>query len=75
MRTKKINIALIGKTNSGKSTFINAVIGEKISIENKKINTTKDIIAGIVNINKTQIVLYDTPGLDNFNSNLKNKKK
>ena len=41
--TKKIlKIALVGRTNAGKSTLINQIVGEKISIQNKKINTTQD---------------------------------
>ena len=61
MRSKIIHVGLIGKTNAGKSTFINSIVGEKISIENKKINTTQESITGILNIKNTQIVFYDTP--------------
>ena len=62
MTNRVLKIALIGKTNAGKSTFINSTVGEKISIINKKINTTKDLILGIKNIKKTQMIFYDTPG-------------
>ena len=62
MKNKIINVALIGKTNAGKSTFINSIVGEKISIENRNKNTTLEAIIGILNIKKTQIVFYDTPG-------------
>ena len=62
MKKKLIKVALIGKTNAGKSTLINSFIGEKISIINKKINTTQDLILGIKNINEVQIIFYDTPG-------------
>ena len=40
MKNKILNVGLVGKNNAGKSTFINSIVGEKISIENKKINTT-----------------------------------
>ena len=76
MKNKIINVALIGKTNAGKSTFINSIIGEKISIENRKINTTLEAIIGILNIKNTQIVFYDTPGT-NFlkTTNISQKKQ
>ena len=63
MRSRIIHVGLIGKTNSGKSTFINSIVGEKISIENKKINTTQESVTGILNVKNTQIIFYDTPGL------------
>ena len=49
MKKKLIKIALIGKTNAGKSTLLNSFVGKKISIINRKINTTKDSIIGIIN--------------------------
>ena len=62
MKNKLIKIAIIGKTNAGKSTFINKVVGEIVSITNKKINTTEENIIGIKNTDNTQIIFYDTPG-------------
>ena len=74
MKKKSIKIALIGKTNSGKSTFLNAIVGEKISISNKKINTTQNLIIGILNYQNIQIIFYDTPG-SNFIKNVKFSQK
>ncbi len=77
MKNKIIKIALIGKTNAGKSTLINKIVGEKISIQNKKINTTLDLIVGVKNIKHIQMIFYDTPGsnfLKTFNSNSKTLK-
>ena len=62
MTNKLIKIALVGNTNAGKSTFMNSMVGQTVSIINKKINTTQNIIMGIVNISETQIIFYDTPG-------------
>ena len=82
MKKKLIKIALTGRTNSGKSSLFNSLLGKKISIINKKINTTNDLITGIINIQETQIILYDTPGTNylskkisfnkNFRSNIWN---
>ena len=62
MSKKILNVGLIGKTNAGKSTLINSIVGKKISIENEKVNTTFETIVGIKNINDTQIIFFDTPG-------------
>ena len=56
MTSKILKIALIGRTNAGKSTLINSIVGEKISIQNKKINTTQVTIMGVKNIKKTQLI-------------------
>ena len=69
MQSKILKIAIVGKTNAGKSTLINKIVGEKISIQNKKINTTQDTIIGIRNIKESQLLFYDTPG-SNFLKNL-----
>ena len=68
MKQKLLKIALIGKTNTGKSTLLNQIIGETVSIINKKINTTQELIKGIVNINNIQMIFYDTPGSNFFKS-------
>ena len=74
MKTKKLRISLVGRTNAGKSTLINCIVGEKISIQNKKINTTQDTIIGIKNIKESQLLFYDTPG-SNFLKNLDSQSK
>ena len=77
MTSKILKIALVGRTNAGKSTLINSIVGEKISIQNKKINTTQVTIMGIKKINKTQLIFYDTPGsnfLKSLNKGSKNLK-
>ena len=75
MIQKLLKISIIGKTNAGKSTLINNLVGEIISITNKKINTTEDLIIGIAIFKNIQLVFYDTPGLNNIKSiNKKNIK-
>ena len=74
MKSKILKIALVGRTNAGKSTLINKIVGEKISIQNKKINTTQVTIMGVKNIKKTQLVFYDTPG-SNFLKSLNNQSR
>lgn len=56
-------VTIAGKPNVGKSTFLNHVLGEKISITTNKPQTTRDRIAGIYNTDATQIIFLDTPGL------------
>ena len=56
-------IALIGAPNAGKSTLVNALVGAKISIVSRKVQTTRVPIRGIVIEGPSQLVLIDTPGL------------
>jgi GTP-binding protein Era len=74
MKNKILKISIVGRTNAGKSTLINKIVGEKISIQNKKINTTQETVIGIKNIEDTQILFYDTPG-SNFLKTLNNQSK
>jgi GTPase len=56
-------VAIIGAPNAGKSTLLNQVLGQKISITSKKPQTTRDKILGIVNRPGSQIIFVDTPGI------------
>lgn len=56
-------ISIIGRPNVGKSTILNAMLGEKISIVSEKPQTTRNTIRGVKNIEDGQIVFLDTPGI------------
>ena len=63
-------VGLIGRPNVGKSTLINCIIGRKIAITSSKPQTTRNIIQGIYNEDKYQIVFVDTPGIHKPNDKL-----
>jgi GTP-binding protein Era len=56
-------VAVVGKPNAGKSTLLNRVIGEKLSITSAKPQSTRDRIVGILTADDAQMVILDTPGL------------
>lgn len=55
-------VAILGRPNVGKSTFLNACLGERIAITSHHPQTTRDRIAGILTTDDAQLVFYDTPG-------------
>src|SRR6266498_3582787 len=56
-------IALIGAPNAGKSTLVNALVGSKVSIVSRKVQTTRALVRGIAMVGQTQLVFIDTPGI------------
>lgn len=56
-------VSIIGRTNVGKSTLINGLIGEKIAITANKSQTTRTVIKAIINNKNSQIIFTDTPGI------------
>src|SRR5574338_574387 len=56
-------VTVVGKPNAGKSTFLNRVVGEKLSIVSPKPQSTRDRIVGILTEGDIQMVVFDTPGL------------
>ncbi len=61
--SKTAFVTIAGRTNAGKSSLLNAIIGEKIAAVSRKSQTTRTRITGIRNIGDTQLVFFDTPGL------------
>ena len=56
-------VSICGRTNVGKSTLINLLVGEKIAAIANKVQTTRTQIRGIVNRENSQIIFIDTPGI------------
>lgn len=61
--SKTAFVTIAGRTNAGKSSLLNAIIGEKIASVSSKPQTTRTRITGIKNIGDVQLVFFDTPGL------------
>ena len=66
MKIKKYKcgvILLTGFPNAGKSTLLNNILNNKISIVSHKVQTTKEKISGVINLNHSQLIFTDTPGI------------
>lgn len=78
LKDKKVGyVAIIGRPNAGKSTFINTLIGEKIAITSSVPQTTRNKILAMYNDEQAQIIFFDTPGIHEstkqFNSQINNQ--
>src|SRR5438309_3139709 len=56
-------VAVLGRPNAGKSTFVNRLVGQKVAIVTSRPQTTRNRILGIINRPHAQVVLIDTPGI------------
>ena len=65
--------AIVGKPNVGKSTLLNALVGQKISITSRKAQTTRHRITGVRSVGATQFVFVDTPGFQTRHGNALNR--
>ena len=66
-------IAIVGRPNVGKSTLLNALVGQKVSITSDKAQTTRHRITGIRSVQATQFVFVDTPGFQTRHGNALNR--
>ena len=66
-------VAIVGKPNVGKSTLLNALVGQKISITSRKAQTTRHRITGIRTREQTQFIFVDTPGFQTRHNNALNR--
>ena len=66
-------VAIVGKPNVGKSTLLNALVGQKISITSRKAQTTRHRITGMRTQGANQFVFVDTPGFQTLHANALNK--
>lgn len=66
-------IAIVGRPNVGKSTLMNAMVGQKVSITSRKAQTTRHRITGIQTLDDAQFIFIDTPGFQTKHSNALNR--
>ncbi len=66
-------VAIVGRPNVGKSTLLNALVGQKISITSRKAQTTRHRITGIRTEGQTQFIFVDTPGFQTHHNNALNR--
>ncbi len=66
-------VAIVGKPNVGKSTLLNALVGQKVSITSRKAQTTRHRITGFRTLGPTQFVFVDTPGFQTKHGNALNR--
>jgi len=67
------HVAIVGKPNVGKSTLLNALVGQKVSITSRKAQTTRHRITGIRTVAASQFVFVDTPGFQTRHGNALNR--
>ena len=68
---KLLKALIVGKPNVGKSTLLNSLVGEKISIVSRKAQTTQRNTTGVITKDNSQLIFFDTPGLNKIEKNIR----
>ena len=71
LKKKLLKALIVGKPNVGKSTLINFLVGEKVSIVSRKAQTTQKNTTGVITKNDSQLIFFDTPGLNKIEKNIR----
>ena len=70
-QTKLLKALIVGKPNVGKSTLLNSLVGEKVSIVSRKAQTTQRNTTGVITKDNSQLIFFDTPGLNKIEKNIR----
>ena len=68
---KLLKALIVGKPNVGKSTLLNHLVGEKVSIVSRKAQTTQRNTTGVITKDNSQLIFFDTPGLNKIEKNIR----
>ena len=68
---KLLKALIVGKPNVGKSTLLNFLVGEKVSIVSRKAQTTQKNTTGVITKDGSQLIFFDTPGLNKIKKNIR----
>ena len=68
---KLLKALIVGKPNVGKSTLLNSIVGEKVSIVSRKAQTTQKNTTGVITKDNSQLIFFDTPGLKKIEKNIR----
>ena len=71
LQRKLLKALIVGKPNVGKSTLLNFLVGEKVSIVSRKAQTTQRNTTGVITKNESQLIFFDTPGINKMQKNIK----
>ena len=71
LQRKLLKALIVGKPNVGKSTLLNFLVGDKVSIVSRKAQTTQKNTTGVITKDSSQLVFFDTPGLNKMGKNIR----